>query len=227
MESIPYRLEQGYILIQSGKERAIVSTGTPGSMSLSEVVSLGSESFPAAKQTLRMSPGELSAAIHVQIDALIGADVLSRIDYRINPFRHEIQFSSGEMHPYGYAAHFNLYRTIPVVQVWIEAKEIPVIFNTGARLTCLIPEITRLYPQVGSTRAFYPGIGWYDTPLHRILIWMSGNDVALEVGNPPGALASMLQAAGAYGILGSDIFQGPGVFLASRRREVIWFWHDY
>lgn len=227
MQTFPYQIENGYLVIDVDGIRAVVSTGTPDSMCTCGTLQLEGREYPVKQQTLRMTPAALSKELGIHVDALLGADILSRMDYRVNPFRKEIFFSLDEIHPYGYAAHFNLYRSVPVVSVWVEAREVPVFLNTGSQMTYLLPEVAKQYPQVGQTRAFYPGLGWHETPLHRVLIWMSGNDVELDVGLPPPALMSTLQAAHAQGILGCDVFLGPGVFLASRRREVIWFWHDY
>jgi hypothetical protein len=227
MESLPYQMENGLLFVRLGEERALVCTGVADSMSSRGQLTLEGRSFATKSQTLRMTPTSLSAEIGSRVDALLGADILSRFDYRFNPFRQELSVSTDEIHPYGYAAHLNLFRSIPIISVWVNSKETPMFFNTGSRLTFLAPEIAARFPQVGAARVFYPGIGWFQTPVHRVLIWMSGNDVELEVGIPPAALLETLRSAHSSGLLGCDVFQGPGVFLASRRREVIWFWHDY
>jgi hypothetical protein len=227
MESLPYQIINGRLFIEPNGIRALVSTGTADSMCTCGEILIEGKSFPVKQQSLRTTPAALAKAVDTPLDALLGADILSHFDYRINPFRKEIAFSTEEIHPYGYAAHLNLYRSVPIISVWIEAHETPVFFNTGAKTSLFIPEITLRFPQVGVSREFYPGIGWFETPLHRILIWMSGNDVELDVGIPPASLITTLQSTHTLGVLGSDIFKGPGVFLASRRREVIWFWHDY
>lgn len=227
MQTFPYQIENGNLIIQVDGLRAVVQTGTPDSMCTCGSLTLDGKQYATRHQTLRMTPAMLSRELGVEVDAMIGSDILSRMDYRINPFRQELFCSHDEIHPYGYAAHFNLFRSLPVVRVWVEARETSVLFNTGSRLTYLAPEIAQNFPTVGSTRAFYPGLGWFETPLHRVLIWMSGNDVELDVGLPPPPLLSTMQAARTRGVLGCDVFLGPGVFLASRRREVIWFWHDY
>ncbi len=227
MQSYPFEIINGLCFIQLDGKKVLVSTGTPESMCWCGDLVFEGRSFRIKHQTLRMNPDSLSEALGTPVDALLGADILSRFDYRISPFSREITVSTDEIHPYGYAYHFDLYRSVPVVSIWVDSKETKVFFNTGSRITCLIPEIVKKYPKVGDTRVYYPGIGWFSTPLHRILIWMSGNDVELDVGIPPDALMPTLASMRAEGVLGCDVLLGPGVFLASRRREVIWFWHDY
>lgn len=227
MEVFPYSIENGFCLIRIGEKPILISTGVPESMCTCGEFTLENKVFKTKQHSLRMSPPQLSKEIGVEIDGVLGADFLTRFDYRFNPFTKEFWISQEEIHPYGYASHFDLYRSVPIVSVWVESRETKVFFNTGSQHTLLIPEIATRFPQVGKTKAFYPGVGWYETPLHRILIWMSGNDVELDVGLPPSSLLAMMQSTHSKGILGCDVFQGPGVFLASRRREVIWFWHDY
>jgi hypothetical protein len=227
METWSYQINNGRLFIEPHGIRAMISSGTAYSMCTCREIVIEGRTFPVKQQSLRIAPATLAKAVDTPLDALIGADILSYFDYRINPFRKEIAFSADEIHPYGYAAHINLYRSVPIISVWIEAHEIPVFFNTGSKISLFISEIASRFPQVGTSREFYPGVGWFETPLHRILIWMSGNDVELDVGIPPASLITTLQSTHTMGVLGSDIFKGPGVFLASRRREVIWFWHDY
>jgi hypothetical protein len=227
MEVFPYTIENGLCMIQIGEKSILVSTGVPESMCTCGEFILEDKHFKTKPQSLRLTPPQLSTEIGLVVEGVLGADLLTRFDYRFNPFRQEFWISQEEIHPYGYAYHFDLYRSVPVVSVWIESRETKVFFNTGSKHTLLVPEIATRFPQVDVAKVFYPGIGWYETPLYRILIWMSGNDVELDVGLPHPSLLPMLQSNHAKGVLGCDVLQGPGVFLASRRREVIWFWHDY
>jgi len=227
MEKFPYQIKNGLIFIETNGIQCLVSTGTPESMCNCGEIKIDERVFQVKQQTLRMSPNMLSEAINTPLDAVIGADILSRFDYRLNPFTSEILLSTDEIHPYGYASHFKLYRSVPIVEVCVGTTNLNVYFNTGSPISYMIPEIAQQFPEVGRTKAFYPGIGWIDTPLHRVLFWMSGNDVELDVGIPSESLLSTLKMTKTSGILGCDIRKGPGVFIASRRREVIWFWHDY
>ena len=227
MEKLPYQIINGLMFVQVNGMSCLISTGTPESMCVCGEVTLDQRRFEVKQHTLRMSPKMLSEAVNTPLDAVIGADILSRFDYRINPFRSELLLSTDEIHPYGYAAHFNLYRSVPIVEICVEITNLNVYFNTGSILSYMVPEIAQQFPLVGTTRAFYPGIGWFETPLHRVLIWMSGNDVELDVGIPSPSLLSTLKMTKTNGVLGCDVFKGPGVFIASRRREVVWFWHDY
>mgnify|MGYP000855221409 CR=1 FL=1 len=227
MEIIPAQYQNGYLTIETNGIRALIGTGVMDSMCTCGEIEIEGRTFQTKQQTLRITPQQLSEQIQVEVEALIGADILSRFDYRINPFRQDISFSTDEVHPYGYAAHFELYRSVPVVSIWIGPKEIPVFFNTASRISWLEPSLATQFPQVGEERLFYPGVGWCSTPLHRVLVWVSGSDIELDVGIPPAPLLTTLRMTHTQGILGSDIFHGPGVFIASRRREVIWFWHDY
>lgn len=227
MESYPYHQSKNYLIIESGGLRFMIGTGVPDSMCTCGEVSIEGKSYPTHKQSLRMTTQQLSETIGIPLDGLLGADILSRFDYRINPFRKDVSFSLDEWHPYGYAYHFELYRSVPIVSIWIGPKEVPVFFNTASSMTFLAPEIASQYPLVGTSTVFYPGVGWFETPVHRVLVWLSGSDTELDVGIPPAALQITMKMTHTRGILGCDIFHGPGVFLASRRREIIWFWHDY
>ena len=119
MEVFPYSIENGFCVIQIGEKSILVSTGVPESMCTCGEFILENKHFKTKPQSLRLTPPQLSTEIGIEVEGVLGADFLTRFDYRFNPFRQEFWVSQEEIHPYGYAYHFDLYRSVPVVSVWI------------------------------------------------------------------------------------------------------------
>jgi hypothetical protein len=134
-----------------------------------------------------------------------------------------VDFTHGEFRPYGYANHFELYLGVPITPVSIFNQDMRLFFSTGARRTCLAADLLQGLPSCGNATDYYPGLGIFETPIYKILIWVAGYDVDLEAGICPAPLTSMLTETGSRGILGVDVLQGFEVCLAPRRREGFWW----
>lgn len=223
MQSYPYELINGYPIMNVDGLRVFLHTGSAESIGDSGKITLDGRAFEINKTTLRMSPDQLSLKLGTIVDGMLGADILTRFDYKLLPEKKQIVLTQGEFHPYGYANHFELYNGVPITPVSILNCDIRLFFATGSRRTYLDREWLGGAKPVGIATDYYPGLGVFETNIFMTKIWVAGFDVELEAGLPPAPLQSMLKQTRSAGILGVDVLQGFEVCLAPRRRESVWW----
>lgn len=202
--------------------RAFLHTGSAESMGDNSEIMVDGRLFQLKRSTLRITSQQLSEIIGTQIDAMLGADILTMFDYKLLPEKNQVVLTQGEFRPYGYANHFELFNGVPITPVSVNNRDIRLFFATGSKRTYLTQELLLEKP-VGKASDYYPGLGIFQTQIYKTKIWVAGYEVELEVGIPPDPLLSMLKQTHSAGILGVDVLQGFEVCLAPRRREGFWW----
>jgi hypothetical protein len=174
--------------------------------------------LPTAYMGLTVS--KLSDYVGSQVNALIGADVLSKTCFAIDWRSHRIDFSDTPLDYEGHTVVMTSFMGIPMVELNVCDTKIRAFLDTGAKISYLNAEITQGRDKGRTVTDFYPGIGRFETPTFRIPIAL--NDVVFRVvfGNLPRVLEMSLMLAGAQGILGNDIFRYFSVYFDIQRSKI-------
>lgn len=223
MQSYPYEIINGYPIITISGYKVFLHTGAAESMGMPGEFTVEKKTFPLKPATLRMTPESLGEKLGTPIDVMLGADILTHFDFKLLPSKHQVVFTSGEFHPYGYCNHFELFNGVPITPVSIFNQDLRVFFITGSRRTYFTKELLKKIEPTGEAIDYFPGLGVFSTPTFNVAVWVAGYDVDLEVGLVPPPLVSMLDQTRSEGILGVDVLRGFEVCLAPRRREGIWW----
>ena len=125
--------------MQAGELRVLVNTGSAESIGSVGEIPIANAVFPLKESTLRMTTDVLAKQIGTPVDVMLGADILTRFDFKLLPERKQIVFTSGEFHPYGYCSHFELYNGVPITPVSVFNRDMRFFFVTGSRRTYLNP----------------------------------------------------------------------------------------
>jgi hypothetical protein len=168
----------------------------------------------------------LSELIETAFSLVLGADVLSQVDVRINLPAMEITFSDNFGDIGGIVVPLRINNRLPMLSARLPNGEFPFLISTGMKLSFLHSSIASAYPVVGKGSDFIPSMGKlegtkFETDLRRIKINVGGKILKLSFGVLPGFVEeSALKGLGVMGILGAEFFARTPIVFSYRRQEL-------
>lgn len=224
METIDFTEIRGHILVPVAAGMALLDTGSPASCS-PVPLSFGGREHRLPATVMGVSPEEVGRLAGMQVDALIGCDLLSSLTLRIRWIDRQIDIGD-DIPDGGLSTPFTALMGTPVFPLGIGGGERRVLFDTGAHLSYIDPGLVEGMRPVGDREDFHPMNGHYTAPVYMMETSLGGRSFGLEYGVLPGALrqmASMAMAmAGASAIVGTALLEHFDCTLSWPRGTVSW-----
>ena len=219
-------LINGRLLAVIGDQRALLDTGFPFSFGQCSSITLRGREFAISKEA-SPTTGELSELIETAFSLVLGADVLSQLDFRIDLPEMEITFSDSFVDIGGITVPLRIINGLPILSARLPNGEFPFLISTGMKFSFLHSSIASATPVVGKGFDFIPSMGKlegtkFETDLRRIKINVREKDLKLSFGVLPEFIEeSALKGFGVMGILGAELFARSPVVFSCRRQELI------
>jgi hypothetical protein len=221
-------LINGRLLAVIGGQRALLDTGLPFSFGERGSITLCGREFAISKGPSPTTE-ELSNLIETEFSLVLGADVLSQLDFRIDLPELEITFSENFGNIGGSAVPLRIISGLPVLRARHPKGEFRFLISTGMKLSFLDSNIASAFPVVGKGSDFIPGMGKsegtkFETALRRIQVNIGQKKMNLSFGLLPEVIEeSVLKMLGVMGILGAELFVNTPIGISYRRQELIFF----
>ena len=219
-------LINGRLLAVIGDQRALLDTGFPFSFGQCSSITLRGREFAISKEA-SPTTGELSELIETAFSLVLGADVLSQLDFRIDLPEMEITFSDSFVDIGGITVPLRIIKGLPILSARLPNGEFPFLISTGMKFSFLHSSIASATPVVGKGFDFIPSMGKlegtkFETDLRRVKINVREKDLKLSFGVLPEFIEeSALKGFGVMGILGAELFARSPVVFSCRRQELI------
>ena len=204
MTSINFNIVDNHIIADIGGRKALIDTGSPATIGTERIL-IDGRCFEARDGFMGVSLKKISEDVVVDIDWLVGADVLSNFCVEIDWLNRVIKLDErSAVISAGIPLRFVM--GVPVIDVQVGNNSIPMFLDTGAKISYAHRSLIAALPVTGSANDFYPGLGSFETRLHQVEVTLFGKRVVLSIGELPSLLEMTLLAAGVKGIIGNDIF---------------------
>jgi len=219
-------LINGHLLAVIGDQRALLDTGFPFSFGQCGSITLCGREFAISKGASPTTE-ELSKLIETEFSLVLGADVLSQFDFRIDLPELEITFSDSSGDISGITVPLRIINGLPILVARLPNGEFPFLISTGMKLSFLHSSIAIGFPIVGKDSDFIPSMGKFEgakfeTDIRRIRIGVGGKNLRLSFGVLPEFIEeSDLKGFGVLGILGAELFASTPIVFSYRRQELI------
>jgi hypothetical protein len=210
----------GHILAEIGQERVLIDTGAPSSVGDVGTIRIGNTEYPVAPTSMGTTVAEISRLIGTRISALLGADILNRVDFRIDLDEGKLTVTEGTMDFGGTTIPTESIQGVPVIRARLGQEEARWFFDTGAKLSYLHSSLAGNYPVVGRDTDFFPGFGEFQTEVREARVRIGGRGYDVRFGTLPPALEAALLLAGVRGIIGSALCEGNVVGVSGRRNLI-------
>lgn len=224
METISITKEQGHILIPIGGKRAVLDTGSPGSMALEPFTFLGVQ-HNTPTNIMGVTPQTMSEVAGFNLDILIGCDILSRHTLRLR--YQEGCLDIGEDIPDGtICSALQTFHGLPVFPLRLRDEPAKAFLDTGAQLSYIDPARVSEQAPAGQREDFYPYVGRFTTDTYTVSSFLDNTSVDIEYGIMPDALTQLLgavlQLAKASAVVGTQLLHYYDCTISWPRKTISW-----
>ena len=218
MSNYLFHNHRGSILVNVEGSDFLLDTGTPFSVA-DNPIRIAGVTFPAETCYLGIDGLTLSEQLGTLIDGLIGTDILRHFNLAVYASEGLVQYSqlpaAGEI-VVPVAEHSGM----PVIALRVGGRVCRMFLDTGTGLSLLLPELLSGITPVGSTNAWYPLVGSYNTPFHRLETTFGDRTQSMLFGVVPEVLRSIMVTADMHGMIGTELLKFYGLNLSLRDRVI-------
>jgi hypothetical protein len=195
-----------HVIVRAGGKRLLIDTGSPFSFGDGGYLTILGEKRSFQQEFMGLNAGKLGGMIGTRIDMLLGNDVLRSLNFYIDWRSRKIRFSGRPFKENGVTLPLTFVMGVPMVEVGVNGGILNVLLDTGAKLSYLDPELTSGLRNLGDILDFYPGFCQFTTGSFAVPVTMAGLKMNLMVGRLPPSIQLAVNAMGARGIVGTEIF---------------------
>lgn len=203
----PLESEKGLLFVIIDKKRALLDTGAPTTFGHSDDIEICGNSHLVHDNYIGRTAGELTRTVGIEIDFLLGTDILAAYFITLDLENNTITFdaehlvdTAGEVIPTRDVAG------IPIIELAVEGVVVPLFFDTGATLSYLDRSITMGHQGCGMVEDFYPELGYFNTQTYSLPYLFGRHEFDEKFGNLPDELEELMEMGGGVsGILGNAI----------------------
>ena len=205
-EEYPISFENEHFIATIDGKRVLIDTGSPMSLSDGIEFNLMGKQYRFPRQVAQFNIKEISELIGLDIDVLIGTDVL--LDHNcaiIYSERRAVFFNRHDVF-HGKTIQIQAIMGVPVVNININGNNHRAFLDSCAKLSYVSKSVAESFPEVGDEEDFYPMIGRFITKTYDVAVSFGGAMLNLKCGVLPQTLSSLLSVTGVDAIIGVEIF---------------------
>jgi Ca-activated chloride channel homolog len=199
----------------------LINTAAPVSMAVDAKWLLLNEVYQFSHTANGLTCEGLSKALGVQVDVMLGMDVLRDLHVRTDPTREVIQFSRDPFRSSGARLPLREEGGSPTTQLTINGSTVTFRLVTALRLNYIPGALAASLNPVGQAEDGLPGGEKFETPLYKLTLPLGRRPLTLNCGIVTGALRQQLALGEGDGIMGADLLQTVPLTLAFPAGEMI------
>lgn len=198
-----FSIQNKHLIADINGKRCLIDTGSPASFGNTDIT-INGRIYHLAPSGFGVSFETIATHVGAPIDALIGADILSKHG-GLFVWNSKLELHLSVMQPGG-DVPMQLVSGIPVVSVTVAGQTIDACIDTGAPYTYVASEIADSARITGQIEDFYPTIGTFTAPTVALPITdpHTNKDTTHTVAVLPDTLGSLLTMINCKAILGLD-----------------------
>jgi hypothetical protein len=206
MHKYDLTLFDGHPIIVDGSNIILIDTGSPQTLHTLGTLDFNGRTFNTATDMTGVSVGMISKLLGMQITTLMGTDILAEFVVQFDYASSTLTFSP-DWPTEGKLFDLKFVKGLPVFDAEVGGQSVPVILDSGAKLSYAPTSITASHDMAGLVEDFHPAIGQFKTQTHHVQTCMSDWTVEVLYGNLPDVMAMLLASLGIEVVLGSDFFK--------------------
>jgi hypothetical protein len=218
---LPIRIIADHILVElSGGKIGLIDTGAPSTFGgKGGCLNILGRSFEPAQDYLGVTCSKLSEFLGVRIDYVVGCDVLSILDWKLDWQGGTLSFFRDPQDFGGTVVPVKSLWGIPIVDFLVKGHVQSAVLDTGAPLQYKPREFEAGAP-LRVYEDFSPILGKFATPVFKQAFTFGGMTIEGDFGHLPEPLEVLLELAGVRWVLGSDVLRQKPIGFSLRNRRI-------
>lgn len=206
--TINARIEKKHLIAEIDGHLLLIDTGAPTSFGAC-TITWEDETVDLAKRFQPRNIESLSSRVGLQLEGLIGCDLLLQRGLRIDIPNGELTFHD-ELPSQGDISQLRLIGTVtsvPAITSYVAGESTDLVVDTGAMQTFVCEHHAQGLRRVGTVEDFFPAGGDFTSYLVEMLAVVDGETYEIKPAVLPPGLESQLSSMYVTGIIGLDILQ--------------------
>jgi hypothetical protein len=214
MENCIYQAVHGRVVVNLHGRPCVLDTGLPVSLGRYPISIAGRE-FEVYEDYLGVSCEYLSAELGTDIEAIIGADIISEFTLCVYSREKMVQFLSAPTVG-NIVLPVRHFMNVPIIRLAVNGELLSAYFDTGSPLSYLRADAFSGLQAEARQEEFYPLVGNFLTRVYPLPISIGGAHKTLRFGELPAELECLLEAGQVQAIVGTELLSHFGVCLSLR-----------
>jgi hypothetical protein len=218
----PCYLVNGHPIIETGFGRALLDSGAPTSIGRVATIRVDHQPVSISDSYMGQDIDSIGQLVGLGLEALLGMDVLGCCDWMIDLDR-GVFYVGRSPAPHGWDK-LPLRRgpmRVPIIEAEVAGVKAPLAFDTGAKLSYLLPTMLVPFQTIGTDTDFFPGFGVFSTDIRSIPVTLAGDTFTESFGELPPTLNMLLGTLQISGILGAALLNSYRVHFSATRGRIM------
>lgn len=211
---------QKHLFLSLENQLWLFDTGAPQSFGEGEKLAILGKEFPIASSFMGLDAIKVSEHAGVEMQGLLGADIINHFDYRIDVLNESVEISEDSIEMGQSPLQINEFMGIPILAAEIGGAEYSMFFDSGAQYSYFQEDELSSFPPLGKVADFYPGVGPFETDTFSVPITIGSVDISTQCGKLPDLLAMTLSMADTSGIIGNELLLDRVVTYSPKRNLI-------
>lgn len=211
---------QKHLFLSLENQLWLFDTGAPQSFGEGEKLAILGKEFPIASSFMGLDANKVSEHAGVEMQGLLGADIINHFDYRIDVLNESVEISEDSIEMGQSPLQINEFMGIPILAAEIGGAEYSMFFDSGAQYSYFQGDELSSFPPLGKVADFYPGVGPFETDTFSVPITIGSVDISTQCGKLPDLLAMTLSMADTSGIIGNELLLDRVVTYSPKRNLI-------
>ena len=220
MSMFELKLLQKHLYLSLEDQLWLFDTGAPQSFGEGGKLVILEKEFPIATSFMGLDANKVSEHAGVEMQGLLGADIINHFDYRIDVQNESIEISEDSIEMGQSPLQINEFTGIPILTAEIGGAEYSMFFDSGAQYSYFQGDGLSSFPALGTVADFYPGVGPFETDTFSVPMKIGSVDISTQCGKLPDLLAMTLSMADTSGIIGNELLLDRVVTYSPKRNLI-------
>ena len=224
METLSFEAIKGHMIVPIGDRYGLIDTGSPSSISSLPFELFGHRHSPPSNM-MGITMEKISELSGIQIDILIGCNILSQQDIRIRWSEQRLDWGNN-LPDYPLTMELKTLKGLPIFPLTIGSIVTKAIFDTGAHLSYIDPTLVVGKATWGKRNDFSPFVGTFTVSTYMMPTALDKSPINIEYGIFPESLQAILGSAftesKASAVIGTQLLDYFDCMISWSQRTISW-----